>query len=390
MKIAYCIGALNLGGVGTVAHNLSQYFLKRGDEFHIVTTHHKGNFYDTAKQLDWPVIDVSDAEISLKKRMKSTYSFLLTYDVVINNHSDELLFILPALPNSIIKISVQHNTTIKSSKRLSFNSQYLNFSAGVSSAVTSVMETYHQDKEKIVVLPNGVSKTGNKTYDLKTSNLLRLLYVGRLDNHQKNIFILPKVLKSLINEGINATITVAGSGEHEEELKNKFLDLGLNDNFKFVGRISAIELGEFFESHDFVLNMSNWEGLPMVILEAMSAGIIPILSNIEPHKYALGTNISREILTANNSIDSYVNIMKKLHKNAQMRIEISKELKERWEFNFSIEAFGENYLNLIEDATKQEAKAQPVPLSKVKLPVKDKYKITLAYYCAQKIFRRTK
>ena len=40
MRIAYCIGSLNLGGIGTVAKNLSDYFEGKGDHIDIITTHH--------------------------------------------------------------------------------------------------------------------------------------------------------------------------------------------------------------------------------------------------------------------------------------------------------------------------------------------------------------
>lgn len=390
MKIAYCIGALNLGGIGTVANNLSQYFLQRGDEFKIVTTHHKGNFFDTAKELNWPVLDISESEISLKKRMRKTYNFLVDYDVVINNHSDELLFVLPALPNSIIKLSVQHNTTIKSSKRLSFNSQYLNFSAGVSPAVTNMMRKYHSVKDNIVVLPNGVSKVTTKEYTDEESSPLKLLFAGRIDNIQKNIFILPKILKNLHDRGLNVFITIAGSGEHEKQLQAKFEELSLDGKYEFVGRVSKDHLGLLFRTHDFLLNPSNWEGLPMIVLEAMSAGIIPILSSIEPHKYALGDDIFSEIIPSNDDVEDYCDMIYMLNKDPRKRNLISVKLIERWKSNFSIEAFGDNYLNLIEISKNRKSSMNTVSLSNLKLPLKDRYKTTLGYYFVQKILRKTK
>lgn len=390
MKIAYCIGALNLGGVGTVANNLSQYFFKRENEFHIITTHHKGNFYDTAEDLNWPVKDISNSEISLRKRMNSLYDLLIDYDVVINNHSDELLFILPALPNSIVKISVQHNTTIKSSKRLSVNSKYLHFSAGVSPAVVNAMKAYHKDANKLKVLPNGVSKIGVKTYSDQISEPLKLLFVGRLDNLQKNIFIFPKLLKTLIEEGVKSNITIAGSGEHKDELEHMFLELGMQNKYDFVGRVSSKELGKLFQTHDYVLNLSNWEGLPMVVLEAMSAGIIPILSNIEPHRFALGNDVSKLILSSDNSLNSYASIIKNLRNNSNNNIAISEKLVQRWNSKFSIKAFGDNYLNLINKGKNSDLNNTVVPLNKIKLPLKDAYKTTLIYNFAQSILRKTK
>ena len=85
MRIAYCIGALNLGGIATVAKNLSDYFEAKGDSLHIITTHHKGNNFDNALLNGWKVKDISKNEASLKKRLLATYQLLLEYDVVINN-----------------------------------------------------------------------------------------------------------------------------------------------------------------------------------------------------------------------------------------------------------------------------------------------------------------
>jgi len=389
MKIAYCIGALNLGGIATVAHNLSTYFTEKNIEFEIITTHHKGNDFDRASSMGWPLIDISNNEPSLKKRLQITYETLIKYDVVINNHSDEVKFCLPALPAKIVKISVQHNTTIKSSKALALNADYLNYWAGVSPAVTDVIKKYNPNYNRIAVLPNGVQKLTSKKHHAFEDDKVRITYVGRLNQKQKNIFILPAIVEKLKNKQYNIELIIAGDGEDKQKLEYLFNKKGLNKQVIFLGRIGSNEVEKLFSKSSFLINPSFWEGLPMVVLEALSCGLIPVLSNIEPHQYLLGEKLKKELICGFD-IEKYASTIIALHKDKKKYLEITQELIYRWDNYFSIGAFGKNYEDLIQNAFQNPIKYTPQNINKIKLPLKEQLKMTLPYRLLQKIHRISK
>lgn len=385
MRIAYCIGALNLGGIGTVAKNLQKYFHDQNIVLDIITTHHKGDDFESSKLEGWNLIDISNNEPSLKKRMKYLYDFLLDYSVVINNHSDELQYILPALPPEQFKLSVQHNTTDKSSKKLAYNASYLNYWAGVSPSVVDKIKIFNPNYKYPHVLPNGVLGFSYAQFRGFEKDTIRLVYVGRLDQIHKNIFTFPHIFKELEKRGYKVVFYIAGDGEHYEELKYQFNKLNQRGKVIFMGRLNTIEIEKLFHKSDFLLNTSFSEGLPMVVLESMSCGLIPILSDIGPHHYSLGTVLSHDLI-GSSEISSYVNTILKLRKDEMLFKKYKDQLVNRWKDKFSIEAFGHNYKDLIENSIPNIY--TQISFNQLKIPKLERYKLTKVYVLLQKLFRK--
>jgi glycosyltransferase involved in cell wall biosynthesis len=50
----------------------------------------------------------------------------------------------------------------------------------------------------------------------------------------------------------------------------------------FIGFTDSIV--DYYRVSDFFISSSLTEGFPMAVLEAMSVGLVPVLSEIEPHK----------------------------------------------------------------------------------------------------------
>lgn len=90
------------------------------------------------------------------------------------------------------------------------------------------------------------------------------------------------ILHELSNKAINATLTFVGDGEGIDELKLLATNLGVADKVFFVGRImDRDEYRKLFLAHDFFVFPSHSEGLPRVILEAMSTGMVCFASNVD-------------------------------------------------------------------------------------------------------------
>jgi len=55
-------------------------------------------------------------------------------------------------------------------------------------------------------------------------------------------------------------------------------------NAKFTGRIAPEEVLAFLSASKFFISNSVIEGLPYALIEAMTYGVVPIVSNVEGHK----------------------------------------------------------------------------------------------------------
>lgn len=96
--------------------------------------------------------------------------------------------------------------------------------------------------------------------------------------HEEMIQMLGKVKEN----SINATIVFIGGGDEHEIMKLKKLanDCGVEDNVKFTGYISKSEIHDYLLNADLYVMPTKAEGLPRVVIEAMSVGLPCISSRV--------------------------------------------------------------------------------------------------------------
>jgi glycosyltransferase involved in cell wall biosynthesis len=111
----------------------------------------------------------------------------------------------------------------------------------------------------------------------KASGPLRLLYAGRLEQGQKRVFDLPRIDQALRKRNANVEWTVAGGGPHEAELRSRWED---GRRVRWAGVLSNRETMDLMASHDVFVLPSEAEGLPVALLESMSAGVVPVVSDL--------------------------------------------------------------------------------------------------------------
>lgn len=105
--------------------------------------------------------------------------------------------------------------------------------------------------------------------------ILRLLFVGRLSK-QKN---LPVLLDTLAATKRNMHLDILGDGEESESIKRTIQNRGLT-NITLHGRQDRQEVINFYESCDALIMPSLYEAQPLVLLEAMAAGVPIIGTNV--------------------------------------------------------------------------------------------------------------
>lgn len=74
----------------------------------------------------------------------------------------------------------------------------------------------------------------------------------------------------------SAVLTILGTGSQEHYLKKLASNLELQ-HVDFIGRVERQTIPQYYRIHDFVLNASNIDNLPLSILEAFAAGL-PVIS----------------------------------------------------------------------------------------------------------------
>ncbi len=109
--------------------------------------------------------------------------------------------------------------------------------------------------------------------------------VGRLV-HKKGFDVLISAWKSVSEKHPNARLIVGGDGPLRKILEDQAKSLGIMETITFIGRVSWQNMPVFLASADiFVLpsvrdRYGNMDGLPTVLLEAMSSGVACVASEL--------------------------------------------------------------------------------------------------------------
>ena len=111
---------------------------------------------------------------------------------------------------------------------------------------------------------------------------IRLACVGRLEPASKGQDILLEVLSRDEWRSRDIVLSFFGQGANEESLKSLTARLGLGDKVRFAGHVSGIK--EVWASHHALVLPSRYEGLPLVVVEAMMCGRIPIVTDVAGNK----------------------------------------------------------------------------------------------------------
>lgn len=122
---------------------------------------------------------------------------------------------------------------------------------------------------------------------------LRLIMVARIDA-QKNQAQLLRALGE-VKSG-NWRLSLVGAGA-DDALRQIAQDHGIADKVDFLGQRSDVP--ELLASHDVFCLITNWEGFPLTIVEAMRAGMPVIASDVGGCKEAIEEGVTGTVVPRN-------------------------------------------------------------------------------------------
>ncbi len=175
-----------------------------------------------------------------------------------------------------------------------------------------------------------------------------ILGAGRL-TEQKNFKVLVDVAKIVKAQLSDVKFIIGGEGELRTELETQIAELGLQETVLLPGNI--MNLPEMMQSADLFVLPSKYEGLPLVLLEAMASGLPAVCSRIkgtvdviEDGKNGVLTDLDDSQGMSNAIIDLLV--------DKDQRSEMSREAVETISSEFSFD----NLLNQLDNIFKRGQK----------------------------------
>ena len=165
---------------------------------------------------------------------------------------------------------------------------------------------------KVKVIPCGIHlpEIINKEND---HNTLQLIYVGRLTEYQKRVSDIFKICERLYADNLQFKITIIGEGEAKNKLIEQFRIAGMERIATFTGWLSQNEVNDNLAASDILILTSDFEGMPVAMMEALSAGCGVVgtrVSGMEDYENVPEAENCLQVYTVGNINDAVHNIKK--------------------------------------------------------------------------------
>lgn len=194
---------------------------------------------------------------------------------------------------------------------------------------------------KCKTIHNPKSFVSSQQAELKNK---RFIAAGRFI-YAKGFDLLIDAFSIFAKQNSDWNLTIYGTGDGLKNTKEKILTLGLENRISLPG-FSDNMVENLLDSSVYLLS-SRWEGMPMVILEALEVGV-PIIS----------FNISAMIPLVDNGVEGFVvpqfdcvafaEAMLKISNDSDLRISMGNAAKEKSR-KFTVEGITEKWLEVLEN-----------------------------------------
>lgn len=126
--------------------------------------------------------------------------------------------------------------------------------------------------EKFLSIPNPIAMP---VFDESISKEKEIIYVGRIEYNQKRTDRVVDIWKELEPLYPDWKLTIVGDGEDREDLQKRIDGYGLK-RVEITGFVNPIK---YYQRASILLLTSEYEGFGLVIAEAMSHGVVPVVYN---------------------------------------------------------------------------------------------------------------
>jgi rhamnosyl/mannosyltransferase len=355
----------SLGGMESVVENIVNgiQLIDESIEFTVYSNHHTPDRMQRQYNIEKPqIIKESTSYIFKSQPLSIFYPFFekTVYDFDIIHHhfpfpnfEITLLRYLQVLKSKIFIVTWHANITnsrwawiskfyfplikkiLKSANHIVVTSQQLFDNSNI----------LHEFENKVTVIPLSFNSFFEANNDLICKayprSRFKLLFVGKLRKYKGVIYLLEAI------KNLDVDLTIVGSGEEEQILRHRVIELGIGHKVAFVLDSSNIELKKLYQNSDlFILpSINEAEAFGVVQLEAMANGLPVINTNLNSGVPTVSINGLTGITVQPENSQQIAEAIKTLMKDENLYLKFSKNSISRSK-DFSNSSMAAKYLEL--------------------------------------------
>ena len=297
MRVLHVVTHMNCGGLETMIMNYYRNIDRQKVQFDFLThREYDGDYGEEIKALGGKIYHLpvlNPLSSSYKKALNDFFKEHKEYEVV-HVHQDCLSsVILKVAQNNGVKIRIAHSHSSSQDKDLKYPIK-LFYKCFISKYATKIMACSEEagkwmfNGSQFEVINNAINASRysfnhekriemRATFNIADDELL-IGHVGRF-SPAKNHELLIDIFNEIQKEN-KAKLILVGEGILKENIENKVKELGISDKVIFTGLRS--DVADLMQAMDVFLFPSNYEGLPVTLVEAQAAGLPCLISDKVP------------------------------------------------------------------------------------------------------------
>lgn len=205
--------------------------------------------------------------------------------VFVNSFFGELFFAMIAIklmyPENVKIVTVVHNDYEDLYTLCDMFKEFVDKYICVSSKILATLYTdYEVAEEKATFLyqPITFDRVYEKKYEI--DNPIKIGFASRLVIPQKRCDLIPDLISELEKTGVEYVLHIAGDGDMYHELAEYIESMGFIKKVILYGHLDSKQMIEFWKNSDIYVNISEFEGTSLSMLEAMGFCCVPVVTDV--------------------------------------------------------------------------------------------------------------
>jgi glycosyltransferase involved in cell wall biosynthesis len=352
LRIAFVTYELGLGGSTTFLLNLGTEFRKRQIQHLVMGLNSQQVSQDefAAAQVNvWcPNSNPRSCEDGFRSALEQLRQFSPTH--ILGCLGPQSLEILRYVPSGVCRIGVAQTDDNPTYATLVSYARFLDATVGVSQHASEVLRRAPRLAAKPVYYqPHGVPQSSRlRTVTTTPDSPIRIIYVGRLFREQKRVHLFPRILEGLIASNRPFVWTIVGDGPELKRLQRTMVTTGSHQTVVFPGQVPYYRVPQLLADADIFLLTSEYEGLPLSLLEALVSGAVPVVSDLDSGiREAIGTDTG--VLIEPDDIDGYAAAILRLDADRALLAKMSLAAMELAKKRFSCESMADRWIQMFSE-----------------------------------------
>ncbi len=216
-----------------------------------------------------------------------------------------------------------------------------------------------QRQDDVVMRPYAVESPAELSRDYAASGRpLRMVYVGRIINHQKRMAEVAPLMLEMAKRHVDFTIRIIGEGGYKEWLRKDVSQLpeDLRRRIRIEDPMPLEELDAVWRDADVSFALSEHEGVSLSMIGAMAQGCVPVFTAVSGATAAIrhGEN---GYLVAVGDLAGFAEAMAGLHRDRALLQRLGRQAYETVRDRYSYDQYVAWFLGLVERAWRQPDRA---------------------------------